>query len=154
MTPIELVDSLVAFFKKAAAEYDLATKTGAGKPPQVYAGYLPPKDKGDDSNEFPFIIVRYLEEDDNNEATEVKIGVIIGTYCEDEQTGWRDPLNIATRLKIALKKAEVIGPYSLTRSIKVDLFEDQPFPYWYTTMEVSFYIPQVQIDWSEHHFDY
>lgn len=154
MTPIELIDSLVKFFKETVKDYSLDTKGKNNKAPEVYAGYLPPKGKKDDSSEFPYVIVRYLEEDDNNEADAVTVGVIIGTYSEDEQNGWRDPLNIATRLKIALRKVGVIGPYSLGNKIKIELFEEQPFPYCFAVMEFSFNIPQVQIDWSEHDFEY
>ncbi|CDX01297.1 Hypothetical protein DPCES_1410 [Desulfitobacterium hafniense] len=153
MTPIELVDCLVEFFEEVVQNYALATKTGdTGKPPAVYAGYLPPKGKIN-SSEFPFIIVRYLDEDDE-EVDEVKIGVIIGCYSEDEQNGWRDPLNIATRLKLELRKKVVFGPYALGRKIRIELFEDQPVPNWYAVMEMAFDIPKAQIDWSEHGFDF
>lgn len=154
MTPIELVDTLVEFIKEAVKEYDLSTKVdGISKAPEVHAGYLPPKVKGDDEPELPYIIVRYLSEEDSDTGN-VDIGIIIGTHSEDEQNGWRDPLNIATRIKIALKKVGFIGPFSLNGKINTELFEDQPFPFWFAVMNVSFNIPQVQMDWSEHDFDY
>lgn len=154
MTPIELVDALVDFIKAAVKDYDLSTKIeGLSKAPEVYSGYLPPKIKGDDASEFPYILVRYLSGEDDETDT-VDIALIIGAYSEDEQNGWRDPLNIATRIKIAIKKAGIIGPYALTGKVKTELFEEQPFPYWFAVMELRFNIPQVQIDWSEYDFDY
>ena len=149
MTPIELVDALVEFLKEVVKEYDLSTKVdGISKAPDVHAGYLPPKSKDDSATEFPYIIVRYLSEDDVDADT-VNVGLIIGTHSEDEQNGWRDPLNIATRIKIALKKVRYIDSYSLSGPIKIELFEEQPFPYWFAIMDLNFNIPQVQFEWSD-----
>lgn len=150
MTPIELVDTLIDFLKEVVKEYDLTTKiNGVSKAPEIHSGYLPPKSKGDDTSDFPYIIVRYLSEDDS-EADTVNLRVVIGTHSEDEQNGWRDTLNIATRIKIALKKKRIFGPFSLTDKVAIELFEDQPFPYWFAIMDLSFNIPQVQFEWSDH----
>lgn len=150
MTSLQLVDRLIAFLKEVVKDYDLSTKVdGISKAPDVYSGYLPSKNKDDDVSKFPYIIVRFLSEEDSAEDT-VNIRLIIGTYSEDEQDGWRDAVNIATRIKIALKKVQVIGSYSLGDKIKIELFEEQPFPQWIAVMDLSFYIPQVQLDWSEH----
>ncbi|MCT8975497.1 hypothetical protein N4T77_02685 [Clostridium sp. CX1] len=154
MTPIELVDELVGFIKQAVKEYDLSTKAnGITKAPEVYSGYLPSKGKGEDSSEFPYVIVRYISEEDNEDDT-VSIRIIIGAYNEDEQNGWRDPLNIATRLKVAFRRTQIIGSFSLKDKIEIELFEEQPFPYWFAIMDLNFYIQKVQMDWSEHNFDF
>lgn len=154
MTPIELVDMLVDFLKEVVKEYDLATKTeGVSKAPEIHSGYLPPKIKGDDTSDFPYIIVRYLSEEDSSENT-VSIRLLIGTYSEDEQNGWRDTLNIVTRAKIAFKKKRVFGPFSLTDKITAELFEEQPFPFWFAVMDLNFNAPQIQTDWSEQGFDF
>lgn len=154
MTPIELVDALSDFIKDVVKEYDLSTKIdGKCKAPEVHSGYLPPKTKGDDASDFPYIIVRYLSENDNS-GNVVSMRIIIGTYSEDEQNGWRDTLNIATRIKIAIRKRETLGPFSLSDKIETELFEDQPFPYWFAVMDLDFNAPQVQMDWSEHDIDY
>lgn len=150
MTPLELVDELIKFLRKTVKDYNLETKLdGIRKAPDVYSGYLPSKTRDDDVTIFPYIIVRFLSEEDSDEDT-VNIRLIIGTYSEDDQDGWRDVVNIATRIKIALKKVQVIGSYSLGDKIKIELFEEQPFPQWFATMDLSFTIPQVQLDWSEH----
>lgn len=154
MNPVELVDKLVDFSKKVVKDYDLPTKNGeSSKSPNIYPGYLPDKKKGDEQSEFPYVIIRFLSEQDK-EDDKVNIRFIIATYSEDEVNGWRDPVNIATRIKIALKKQQIFGPFSLNGEIKIDLFEDQPFPQWFATMDVTFVIPQVQMDWSEQNFGY
>lgn len=167
MTPIDLVDDLVKFITNVVREYDLATKVeGISKTPSVYAGYLPPEDddreeeQGEEQkenltpNDYPFVIVYFLTETtpaekDGGDVTNIRL--LVGTYSEDDQNGWRDPLNIATRIKIELKKRKIIGPYSLTDNIQIELFEEQLRPFWHAIIDLSFYIPQVQpeIDWGE-----
>lgn len=152
MTPIELVDTIANYLKEVVKEYDLETKKdGIIKAPEIHTGYLPDKKNSNeiDKLDFPYVIIRFLSEDDSNVDT-VNIRLIIGTYSEDEVNGWRDPVNIATRIKIALRKKRVFGPFSLIDKIKIELFEEQPFPQWFTTMDLQFNIPQVQMDWSEH----
>ncbi|CEG29800.1 hypothetical protein [Bacillus sp. B-jedd] len=154
MTPIELVDALVTFIEKAVKDYNLATKVnGVMKVPAVYAGYLPPEDDEEEPlkpADYPFVIVRFLSDtDDIGEDETTNIGLIIGTYSDDDQNGWRDALNIATRIKIELKKNPLIGPFSLTGKIRTDIFEEQLRPFWHATMDLNFHVPQAKPEWSD-----
>lgn len=153
MTPIELVDGLVESIKGVVKDYDLSTKVdGVKKSPSVYAGYLPPDDDEDENlapQDYPFVIVRFLSDTDENDSDTTNIRLVIGTHSEDEQNGWRDALNIATRIKIELKKKQIIGPFALIGKIQTELFEEQLRPYWHVIMDLSFNIPQVQTEWSE-----
>ncbi|WP_458412775.1 hypothetical protein ACNQFZ_18490 [Schinkia sp. CFF1] len=156
MTPIELIDELVKFIEKAVKDYELTTKVnGQTKAPSVYAGYLPPEDEDDDQEflaprDYPFVIVRFLSDADIlNESDTTSILLIIGTHSEDEQDGWRDAVNIATRIKIELKKKQKIGPFALTGKIQTELFEEQSRPFWHAIMELNFHVPQVQVEWSD-----
>jgi hypothetical protein len=159
MTPIELVDGMVVNIQKIVKNFNLSTKIdGVNKAPTVYAGYLPLEDDDEDENltpkDYPFIIVRFLMDTDGvevdvNSTDTTNLRIIVGTYSEDQQNGWRDALNIATRIKIELKKKKIIGPFSLTGKIQTELFEDQSRPFWHVSMDLSFNIPQVQPDWSE-----
>jgi hypothetical protein len=152
MTPIELVDGLVEFISFTVKDFDLSTKVdGIKKSPSVYAGYLPPDDDEDETlapQDYPFIIVRFLSDTDENDSEITNIRLVIGTHSEDEQNGWRDALNIATRVKIALKKSQFIGPFALTGKIQTELFEEQLRPFWHIIMDLSFNTPQVQTEWS------
>lgn len=152
MTSVQLVDCLVKFLKDVVKDYNLETKVnGVKKAPEVYAWDLPHKSsKSDIVAVFPFIIVRLLTEEDAGEENMANIRLIIGTYSEDEQDGWRDLANIATRIKIALKSVQVIDSFALGEKIKFEIFEEQPFPQWFAEMDLSFTIPQVQLDWGEH----
>jgi hypothetical protein len=155
MTPIELVDGLVEFIGQVVKDYNLSTKVeGTDKIPTVYAGYVPPDDEENNDNlvpkDYPFVIVRFLTDTDETESVSdlINIRLIIGTHSEDEQNGWRDALNIATRIKIELKKKPIIGPFALTGKIQTELFEEQLRPFWHAIMDVSFNAPQVQAEWG------
>lgn len=155
MTPIDLIDKLVEFIKGVIKEYDLSTKVGGiKKAPFVYGGYLPTPDEEEDDDDltpkdYPFVIVRFLSEnDDINTSNVTNVRILIGTHSEDEQNGWRDPLNIATRIKIELKKHQTIGPFVLTNKMNTELFEEQLRPFWHAIMDLSFNTPQVQPEWE------
>lgn len=157
MTPIELVDGLVIFIANVVKNFNLSTKiNGVNKVPTVYAGYLPPDDEDEDENptpkDYPFVIVRFLSDTDgadNDSYDTTNLRILVGTHSEDEQNGWRDALNIATRIKMELKKRQALGPVALTGKIQTELFEEQTRPFWHVSMDLSFNIPQVQFDWSE-----
>lgn len=154
MTPIELVDELVNFIKEVVSDYDLFTKIeGVTKVPSVYPGYLPPVNKENNNGtpgDYPYILVRFLNDADvMNESNTANIRLIIATYSEDEQNGWRDTMNLVDRIKFELREKMFIGPFSLTGKIETNLFEDHPYPYWHAIMDLSFHIPQVQMKWSD-----
>lgn len=154
MTPIELVDALVGFIKEVVKEFNLSTKVdGMYKAPSVHAGYLPPREDDEDESlepsDYPFVIVRFVADTDDIESNEsTNIRLIIGTHSEDEQNGWRDTMNIATRIKIELKKKQILGPFALNGKILTELFEEQLRPFWHVIMDLSFNVPQVQTEWS------
>jgi hypothetical protein len=156
MTPIDLVDELVKFIDSVVKNYNLATKiNGLSKIPSVYAGDIPLSDEEDEEvlvpNDYPFVIVRYLSDiDDLSDNDTTNIRIIIGTFSENDQNGWRDTVNIATRIKIELKKKQTLGPFALTGKIQTELFEEQLRPFWHAVMDLSFHIPQAQLEWSDH----
>lgn len=147
MTPIELVKSVASFLEQTVNEYSLETKTGETKTPQVFCGETPIKDKENEKSIYPFLLVRFDSEEITSDD-KVSVMVEVGTYSEDEQNGWMDPLNIATRIKIALKKKGFIGPFSLNR-IKIESVVEDFRPYWFVVMELQFNIPDVQPEWGD-----
>ncbi|WP_025847608.1 hypothetical protein [Paenibacillus ehimensis] len=148
MTPLILVDDLVSFIKPVVQQFVLESNaTGISKAPQVIAGYLKEKKAVQNQNppDFPYVIVRFLEDDDSEESYSASIRIIAGTYSEDEQNGWRDPVNILSRIKIALLENRIIGkPFWTEKPIKIELPEEQVFPEWVAWMTLRFTVPQVQ----------
>jgi hypothetical protein len=148
MTPIVLVDALIDFIRPVVANFELDTNvSGIKKAPQVIGGYLSEKKPGQkqDPPDFPYVIVRYLEDEDTEESNTAQVRIIAGTYSEDTQNGWRDCLNILTRIKEALLEQRfVCGSFKVERPIKTELPEEQPYPEWVAIMTITVTIPQVQ----------
>lgn len=149
MTPIVLVDMLKEFIEDAVKNFELETNVpGMKKAPQVVTGYLKEKNsRGKNSvPDFPYVIIRFLDGVDANEGSKATVRVIAGSYSENEQDGWRDPINILTRIKTELLKQGTFGPFFLEKPIKVELPEEQPFPEWVAFMILTFTMPQVQME--------
>ena len=147
MTPIMLIDRLIDFIKPVVAEYVLPSNVPwITKAPQVLGGYLPEKKPrpGQDPPDFPYVIVRYLEDDDTYEENTATVRIIAGAYSEDTQDGWRDCMNVITKIKTALLKQRFFGPFKIEKPVKTELPEEQPYPEWVAFLMLTITIPQVQ----------
>ena len=147
MTPIILVDKLVEFIKPVVANYELDSNIqDVRKSPQVMSGYLKekkPKEK-QEIPDFPYVIVRYLEDTDTeNEGNTAKVKIFAGTYSEDEQDGWRDAMNVITRIKEALMKQRFIGAFKIEYPTKTELPEEQLYPEWVAILHLTVTMPHV-----------
>lgn len=181
MTPIKLIDELVKFIQEALKDMELSTKIeGVNSTVSVFSGYLPDEvnrnikkvneyrslkkvqvdnELVDISKElldhYPYVIVRFTDEVDEFENEDVvSISIIISTYDNDSQNGWRDIANIATRLKTELKARPIMGSFVPNEKIIINLFEEQECPFWFGTMNLEFIIPQVQEELPESAFDF
>lgn len=156
MHGIDLVDTLKDFIQDKLKDMELQTKVPEIlKAPTVYAGYLPPKpsrrdrDEETDSEDYPFVIVRYLGHGDKiHDKKTIAVRIIIGTYSKDEQNGWRENVNVWNRIELALKETQAVGPFNLAGQLDFDLFEEQMRPSWHSSAVVEFEAPQVQWDRS------
>lgn len=147
MTPIDLVDRLIEEIKVIVKDFHLDTNVpGVKKAPQVISGYLGEKKPGakQDPPDFPFVIVRYLEDNDDGQQHTANIRILVGTYSEDAQNGWRDTLQVATRIKNELLKKRFIGPFSIEYPVKMEIYEEQPCPEWAASVTFSVSMPKVQ----------
>ncbi len=144
MTPVILVDELRDYLKLVVEKYWFETnKKEVNKPPQVISGYLPAK-KATDIPDFPFILVRLSDGEDADSST-VTVYVVIGTYSEDAQNGWRDPANIVERVRQSLlKKRTLANRFRLEMPLKYELPDEQPVPHWFGIITTKWTIPQLQ----------
>lgn len=146
MTPTILVDNLIEFIKPVVAEYELQTNVpGAKKAPQVMPGYLSEKKPAQqqDPPDFPYVIVRYLEDTDTNDGAVAIAKIYAGTYSEDTRDGWRDTMNVITKIKTALLKQKFFGPCKIEYPVKTELPEEQPYPEWVAILNLRFTIPHI-----------
>jgi len=148
MTLIVLVDELVKFIGTVVAEFELQSNVPeVKKAPQIVPGWLKEKKPGQqqDPPDFPYVIVRYLEDTGNNDGDMATVRIIAGTYSEDVQDGWRDCMNVLTRIKEALLKQRFVGKaFRVEYPIKTELPEEQPYPEWVAFMTLNISIPSVQ----------
>jgi len=148
MTPLILVDKLIEFITLVVVNFELESNIpGIKKAPQVISGYLKEKKPKEKQTvpDFPYVIVRYLDDTDTSESNTATVRVIAGTYSEDEQGGWRDCVNVITRIKEALLKQRFIGgPFKIEYPIKTELPEEQPYPEWVAFLTLNVTIPSIQ----------
>jgi len=148
MTPLILVDKLIDFIKPVVVNFELESNIpGIKKAPQVISGYLKEKKPKEKQTvpDFPYVIVRYLNDTDTGQGSMASVRVIAGTYSEDEQGGWRDCVNVITRIKEALLKQRFIGgPFKIEYPIKTELPEEQPYPEWVAFLTLNITIPSIQ----------
>ncbi len=154
MTPIGLVDALEDKIKEIIKNFDLkfkaeGTNDGGTKVPQVSTHYLPDKKRDQETTpepDYPHVIIRFIEEKHNTAL----VHIIAGTYEPDSTKGWRDPLNILTRIKQELIKEGTLASFSLVESsYTTELFEDQVVPQWVALSTVKFEIPHPSIEGRE-----
>ena len=153
MHALDVLDNLVQFLHDNLQDFLLQTENGNEVPPKVYDGYLPPKQnnragRNEDTplqEDYPFIIVRYLDDDDEMYVSNrVAYRIIVGTYSDDEQHGWRENMGLMIRIKSLLRQQQIIGAANLVGKIETRLFEEQRKPSWHGYMVVEYEIPQIQ----------
>lgn len=142
-TPVLLVDELRDFVDTVVKNYVLETKRPElTKPPQVLTGYLPPKNSTPDPD-FPFVIVRLVNVTDTQDGATVTVNIIVGTYSEDAQNGWRDVANISQRIWTELFKKRVLAKkYRVEYPMKFEMPDEQPFPEWVGIMTTTWTVAQ------------
>ena len=148
---MHVMDTLQAFkefLEKELQEIRLGTKNGDLKAPEVYKGYLPPKkngrDREDDSDFYPFVIVRFINDDDELHGDNIaNFRLVVGTYSQDEQFGWEDTLAVLQRIKLRLKELQEVGSATLYEKIESGIFENQKKPLWHGVMDVSLKLPSI-----------
>jgi len=148
LTPLDLMDDLKNFLEQVVHEYSLESKASPDKIPQVVLGWLPAKGetKKDDETsnpDFPYVVAQ-LESWDDDDSSKATVSLQIGTYSK-LMDGWRDTVNVMTRIRMALLTQRVIGKrFRLELPIHSELFDEQPYPYWIGAMTTNWTIPQPQ----------
>lgn len=143
MTSLDLLSSLKEFIEKTVKDYSLETKAKQLREPKVHEGYLPPKDSGNaDESEFPFVIIRLLEDESSLEEGKVKIKLLTGTYSYDSD-GWKDAVNIMNRIKLKLFEKRILDKkFRIEYPFKIVLPEEQPYPQWMCEAVSTWIIPR------------
>lgn len=130
--------------------------------PQVVIGALPPKRKSPGQGEdFPFLVVRAIEgEDEEGKKPGVTIAIIIGTWVPPEsdiEEGVAEIHRMGDKVRGALRsigsgtgvldsRYELQYPIKWRAGVKAADGEDagaQPHPYYYMTITTGWFLPPV-----------
>lgn len=142
MVENELTRAIRELVSEAVKNFALPTKPERGfaegelRAPKVVNGYLPPKRSGQD-DDFPFVLVRADEGATEQDSTEVRVSIIVGTYSE-EYDGHEYCLNVMSRIRTALCSLPgmvLANRYRLKHPIKWSTYAEQPYPYWQLDMQ-------------------
>jgi hypothetical protein len=148
MTSIGLIDTLTEKIEQWVAQYRLeTTHQGDRKPPQVWQQFLPPKKRKEEQEipDYPHVIIRYVEERIKNGTNRVLIHIIAGTVCDDHQVGFRDVLNVLTRIRNEMLKQPVFGSFQLEEEgLSIQIPEEQYAPEWVGYIAAEYSAPKVQ----------
>lgn len=146
MTIYHVMQDFKEVLEAAVKEAHLKTKLNVIKDPQIVLGYLDPLQEEDKGQEdFPYIIVRYINDMTLEEQSNLSLKLIFGAYSEDIE-GWVDVLHLMELVKKAVLTKPVFNFYTIDRPIKTSMPEEQPYPYFFGFMELTLTIPQLQME--------
>jgi len=141
-----MMDAFVTELKKATSHLQMQDPKGNFNAPQVFNGYMPPKNPRDPQavDDFPYVIARYLndETEESGDPT-AQVKVYCGTYSEDEQ-GWCDLLNLSDTIKTHFLSQPFFGKcFEVILPLKREFPEEQPKPEWVGWFTFTISIPNI-----------
>lgn len=148
MTIYNALNNFKAFIEEVARNERLLTKTNQSKMPQVKLGYLEENEYGEEKEDFPYIVIRYLKDQVNEESATVNIKILFGAYSEDSE-GWMDILHCMELIKREILKKQSFDFYTVEFPIKCTIPEEQPFPHYVGMMELELTVPRIEMEGDE-----
>ena len=152
MTPTKLQDSLVEDFKQQLAGFLLKNAKGDRVNLNIYPQNLPAKKGQKDSEHFPYLVVRVMEgenqDDQEEEKNTCKIAFIIGAYDDDDSyQGYKDVMNVIEKIMQRLKtKKFYSNQFELTLPLKWLIHDEDTYPYYFGGIETHWNIPNIGMD--------
>lgn len=146
------MDAIKELVMSNISDFLLLTEDGEERSPKVCMQYLEEKKASrmknvpkDETEDYPSVIIRFLEEIETDGETVVELRIIAGVYCSDVQQGYRDVLNILNRIKIALKKERNVDAFRMKDgSYSTTIPEEQDTPIWIGYSNVQYIVPDIQ----------
>lgn len=118
-------------------------------PVAIHIGALPPKRSGENEQDFPFIVIRPSDGEDDEEGSTVTVKIICGIYTgEGVDGGFNDVLNMVGRCRRAFLQSQLLEKkYVLKLPIGWKLGEDEesghPHPYYHGTITTTWDLPPI-----------
>lgn len=150
MTEIDLVDGLVKEVRQALGGVKLRSSKGNQIPVNVYAQNLPAKEERDDEKMYPHVLVCFDGEqtDSAEDPVFADIYFFIGIIDrEKDKQGFRDVLQIAGLIyQHIFRKGIVAGAFSPEYPYRVQLQDDDTYPYFYGLIESRWKLPAFEME--------
>jgi hypothetical protein len=141
---MDLLLHLRGFAAAALREMSFESRGGDALPaPNVWIGDLPGKRERPGKEDFPFVLLEYLEGADDldgdgpsRETVRMLVGVYAGGPLEaDVSPAYQDLTNALDRLRRrALAHPRLAGRWTLAGRTKVELYDEQPWPYYFGSL--------------------
>jgi hypothetical protein len=128
-----------------AARFPLLETKGGARAPQVFDGWLPPRQN--DADPFPFFLPRPVGGTDTEEGAEqygsATVKIIVGTYS-DTDDGWLDVQLLIDAIRTDILERPIIEgtAYQQTGALTWEIPEEQPRPQWFGTVTTIWTVPR------------
>lgn len=152
MTPTRLQDCLVNDFKQELSNFLLKNVKDERANFNIYAQSLPAKKGQKDSEHFPYVVIRVIEGEEQEDQEETKntcqITFIAGIYDEsDDYQGDKDVLNVIEKIIYRLKtKKYYDNRFELTTPMKWLIYDENAYPYYFGGIETHWKMPVISMD--------
>ena len=142
MTPFRCAKEIAEFLK---------SKLQLGETGRIYEGFLPKIDKVKDAyKRCPAIAVRATEIEDGKDASTVNISIYVVTYDDDMEFGSESLYHLVEAIRFELLSNNPVNNRWLINLKEDNLWimipDEQPYPYWWSTIEFTVNIPQPSND--------
>lgn len=149
MTSYKVMENFKKVLESTLKNVRFETKENCSKNPKIVLGYLEPlKVDDDEADDFPYVLVRYMNGEGSEDESEVNLKLIFGIYSQDAK-GWVDVLHMIEVVKQMLLKTRVFDFYTLEYPLKDSIPEEQPYPYFYGFLDIRLKIPHIEIEGDE-----
>ena len=152
MTSRKLQKAIKADLRELFATDQFTTPDGQIASPAPYPQFLPPPETADDTDPFPYIIVRIDSGgiETQTDPHKISIIVVIGIFEDSlENKGHESVLEIIERIQQhyeetpALKECVCADPFNWA------LQDETSYPYFYGAVNLVFHAPAPRAKWSE-----
>jgi len=145
-TPIFLQKALKKFLQKEIHNNYENSKNKKQKI-NVYRQNLPAKSTN--SEIYPFINIKILNGSYKEQKEEVKIGLLVGVYDDNEEFKGTDTLlNLIEKIKQVLLNKKTFGAYQL-ENLEWDIPEEDIYPFFIGGIELTFSLNLETLDSQE-----
>ena len=149
MAVLDLLQATKAYCEEKTADMLLEARVAengtenARRAPRVFIGNLP--DKEAERKEAPYILLKLLKKQVDDEENTARVRIIVVTYSEDKQENYIQCINVLSRLEGAfLEDVTISEKYSCQKPIETIVYDEDFEVYQIGEMMTIWELPQIQ----------